>query len=294
MNGAALLTWFEVHGRARLPWRIERTPYRVTVSEFMLQQTQVERVLPAFERFVARFASFEALAAASQADVVRAWRGLGYNSRALRLHKLAVAVCERYGGILPDDETVLRTLPGIGSYTARAIIAFAFDRDVVAFDTNVRRIAHRVFFGLENPARASERELVALTLAAIPQGRGFAFNSALMDLGATICGARAARCLVCPLQRDCAAAPVDPSSLAALARAPRARERFEATARFIRGKIVDRLRALPAGEAISMLALDTELAPLLEHQRNGAVAAAVAGLERDGLVARAGDQVTLA
>ena len=137
----------------------EPTPYRVLVSEFMLQQTQVDRVIPAFERFVAQFPDFAVLAGASRADVVRAWRGLGYNSRAVRLHELARAIRDRHAGELPRDESSLRALPGVGPYTVRAIRAFAFGEDVVAIDTNVRRIVHRMRFGLEFPPKAAAVEL---------------------------------------------------------------------------------------------------------------------------------------
>ncbi len=183
----------------------------------MLQQTQVERVIPLYEAFLARFPTFEALAAADAGDVVRAWRGLGYNSRAIRLHALARAVVERHGGQLPRETDALRALPGIGAYTAAALRAFAFELDDAAMDVNLRRVIHRVAFGLEHPPLAGARALDTLALAAVPRGAAHDWNSAMMDLGATICTARAARCLVCPLREACAAAPVDP------ARARRAR-----------------------------------------------------------------------
>jgi A/G-specific adenine glycosylase len=294
-----LLAWFSERGRRHLPWRVDRSPYRVLISEFMLQQTQVERVIPAFEAFVARFPSFSALAGASQADVVRAWRGLGYNSRAVRLHKLAHAVDSQYAGTLPRDEAALRALPGVGAYTARAVMAFAFDADAVAADVNVRRIVHRTHFGFEVPPGASERELDALALAALPPGAGFAFNSALMDVGATLCGARSAKCLVCPLRERCAAAPLDPALLAAGTRAraqtggPQQRLRFEATTRYVRGRVLDALRSLPPGDAVSLLDLEAQLAPLLSAQPAGSVERAVLALERDGLLERASRGLSL-
>ena len=266
----------------------------------MLQQTQVERVVPIFERFVAAWPSFAALAAASQADVVRAWKGLGYNSRAVRLHKLARAVCESHGGVLPRDEATLLTLPGIGPYTARAIATFAFDADVAAIDTNVRRIVHRTQLGLEWPPLAGAAELDALAVALVPHGRGFAFNSALMDLGATLCSARAPKCLLCPLARVCAAAPIDPAALAVRAaehaprRPPQERLRFEQTTRYVRGRVIDRLRGLAEGERISPLDLYDDLAPLLAHHDYEEVERAVATLERDGVVECAGEGVRLA
>ncbi len=288
----ALLAWFADNNRAMLPWRTDRAPYRIVVAEFMLQQTQVDRVVPLFEAFVARWPTFAALAAASQADVVRAWRGLGYNSRAVRLHALARAVHAEFAGALPRDETALRALPGIGPYTARAIAAFAFDADVVAIDTNVRRIVHRTQLGVESPPLASPSELDAIASALVPHGDGFAFNSALMDLGSTLCTARAPKCLLCPLSSDCAAAPIDASTLArraaaaAPARTPQEKLKFEETDRFVRGRVIDRLRALGAAESISLLDLHAALAPALSasHRDGATFAAIVARLGRDGIV----------
>jgi A/G-specific adenine glycosylase len=292
----ALLRWFETHGRATLPWRVDASPYRVTVSEFMLQQTQVERVIPSFERFVARFGDFVSLAQASRADVVRSWQGLGYNSRAVRLHELARTVRDRHNGTLPRDDDALRALPGVGPYTARAIRAFAFHDDVVALDTNVRRIVHRTQFGLEHPPMATAVELEVAAATLLPRGSAFAFNSALMDLGATICTARAPKCPVCPLRRTCAAGPVDAAVLArASARRPRApkRERFETTTRYLRGRIVDRLRALPAERAVSLLRLSDDLAPLGPAHGAEGIANALAALEAEGLVERVDDAFRL-
>lgn len=297
---AALLEWFERHGRSGLPWRTVRSPYRAVVSEFMLQQTQVDRVAPLFERFVTTWPTFEALASASQADIVRAWKGLGYNSRAVRLHRLAKIVCERYGGTLPRSERELRELPGVGRYTARAIAAFAFDMDAVAVDTNVRRIVHRTQLGLEWPPRAGEAELEALALALAPPGAGYAFNSALMDLGATVCTARAPKCLLCPLLRLCAAGPVDAASLARRAarngrpQGALPRPRFEETNRYARGRIVDALRALDGAAAISLLALHGTLADVLPTYDSGRVEAVVDELAGDGVVERIGATVRLA
>jgi A/G-specific adenine glycosylase len=266
----------------------------------MLQQTQVDRVVPIFERFVGAWPDFAALAAASQADAVRAWKGLGYNSRAVRLHKLARTVCESHGGVLPRDEATLLTLPGIGPYTARAIATFAFDADVAAIDTNVRRIVHRTQLGLEWPPLALAAELDVLAAELVPHGRGYAFNSAMMDLGATICTARSPKCLICPLANACAAAPIDAATIASRAavharpRSPQERLRFEETTRYVRGRIIDRLRALDEGERVSFFTLATDLAPSLAHHDAAAVEAVLAALERDGMVDRASDGIRLA
>jgi A/G-specific adenine glycosylase len=294
----SLLAWYEIHGRARLPWRVVRNPYYTLVSEFMLQQTQVERVVPKFTSFVRRFPDVVALARASVADVLREWKGLGYNSRAVRLKGVADAAAERHGGTIPNDAAALRALPGIGPYTAAAIRAFAFDLDDAPIDTNIRRIVHRLQFGLERPAKASPRELDERARALVPRGQAHDWNSALMDLGAAICTARAPKCLLCPLQQQCSAAPVDAAALdrariaAAGPRSPQGSVPFERTTRYARGRIVDRLRELPPGERISLLDLHHALEPMLRRSVDE-VAGIVFALERDGLVATDGEAVAL-
>jgi A/G-specific adenine glycosylase len=294
-----LLAWYEANGRRGLPWRATRDPYLVTVSEFMLQQTQVERVLPIYLRFVARFPSVAALAHAPPADVIKAWQGLGYNSRAVRLHRLAQAVTERYGGVFPRDRDALAALPGVGPYTVAAIRAFAFGEDEAACDTNVRRVVQRAAIGFEHPAPAPDRAIDALARAALPPGRAHDFNSALMDLGATLCTSRIARCLVCPLRASCAAAPIDAAQLAAAVaqragkRSPGERMPFWQTARFLRGRIIDRLRALEPNQAISLLDLQRDLSGSLPSERLQEVGAAVERLANEGLLMREGDRVCL-
>lgn len=294
-----LLSWHRRHGRASLPWRAVRDPYRTVVSEFMLAQTQVERVVPKFAVFVDRFPDFRALARASAADVVRAWRGLGYNGRAVRLHALAEAVVNRFAGRLPRGTKELRALPGIGAYTAAAIRAFAFDIDDAPVDTNVRRIVNRLDFGVEFPRPAAVRELDARARALVPGGRAHDWNSALMDLGATICTARAPKCLVCPLRDDCTAAPIDAASLERL-RKSRVNRRstqnlvpFAQTARYARGRIVDRLRDLPPGERISFLDLHRTLSSVIPGRSLDELRELVTALESDGLVTRDGSHVAL-
>jgi A/G-specific adenine glycosylase len=193
-----LLDWYARFGRTHLPWRRTRDPYAIVVAEFMLQQTQVDRVLPLYQAFLERFPTLAALAASDAGDVMRAWRGLGYNSRAQRLRKLAQAVVTQHAGKLPRERYALLELPGVGPYTASAVRAFAFDESDAALDTNIRRVVHRLHFGLELPPRTSERELDTVATASIPAGRGHDWNSAMMDLGATICTARAPKCLLCP------------------------------------------------------------------------------------------------
>ncbi|HVA33305.1 MAG TPA: hypothetical protein VNG31_04095 [Candidatus Baltobacteraceae bacterium] len=290
-----LLQWYRKEGRAELPWRSKRDPYYTLVSEFMLQQTQVDRVVPKFEAFVQRFPDMRALAAASTSDVLRAWKGLGYNSRAVRLKRVAQAVVEKHGGVVPSDAAALRALPGIGPYTAAAIRAFAFDLADAAIDTNVRRVIGRVFFAAGPEPLAAE--IGDRARAWVPRRGAHDWNSALMDLGAAICSARAPKCLLCPLRSRCASAPLD---VAALGRARVKRSRppsstlpFEATSRYARGRLVDRLRELPPGETISLLDLHFDLAPMLPGRSADDVRDIVHALERDGLVRNDGDRIAL-
>lgn len=294
----ALLAWYERNGRTHLPWRRSRDPYAILVSEFMLQQTQVDRVLPKFEQFMQTFPDVQSLARAGVADVLRLWKGLGYNSRAVRLREIAQRVVSEYGGRMPSDESELRSLSGIGPYTVAALRAFAFEIDDAAIDTNVRRVVHRVLYGLEHSAAVSNAQLDADAHAAVPEGRAHDWNSALMDFGSSLCTARAPKCLLCPLQSECRAFPVDAAALerarAANARKPSPQEAlpFRHTTRFARGRIIDRLRELKPGERISLLDLHRDLGP---HVRRSVedLSEIVRGLERDGLVEVAQHELAL-
>jgi A/G-specific adenine glycosylase len=294
-----LLEWYARHGRSKLPWRVVRNPYYTLVSEFMLQQTQVDRVVPKFEAFVARFPDIPALARASSGDVLREWQGLGYNMRAVRLHESARAVVDRFAGAMPPQSHLLRQLPGVGPYTAAAIRAFGFDLDDAPLDVNIRRIVHRICYGLEHPAKAGTRELDDRARALAAPGEAHDWNSAMMDLGAMLCTARAPKCLICPLRDYCAAAPIDAASLErarreyAKAPSPQNAIPWERTTRFARGRIVERLRALPPGQRISLLALHDDLQPLMPERSLEDVRNLVAILEEDGLIARDGEVIAL-
>jgi A/G-specific adenine glycosylase len=200
-----LLDWYE-HNARDLPWRLAVSPYRTWISEIMLQQTQVETVLPYFERWMARFPDIETLAAADVQDVLAVWEGLGYYSRARNLHRAARQVMMDYYGQLPRTRGVLVTLPGIGPYTAAAIASIAFGEDVAAVDGNIRRVFARLF-DVRTPARSTqgERELGALAQAHLPAGRAGDYNQALMDLGALICKSKSPDCINCPIAVDCIA-----------------------------------------------------------------------------------------
>jgi len=286
----ALFAWYERFGRTHLPWRRTRDPYAIVVAEFMLQQTQVDRVLPLYAAFLERFPNLAALAAADAGDVMRAWRGLGYNSRAQRLRLLAQTVLTRHGGELPRRRDALLALPGIGPYTAAAVRAFAFDESDVALDTNVRRVVHRVMFGIEFPVLADDREIDTVAAAMVPPGRGHDWNSALMDLGATMCTSRAPKCLLCPLSAHCAAAPIDPARLAELAktsarRSPQEALPFVRTTRFLRGRIIDRLRDVPPRDVLAVDDLQRDLAGIVPNDRLAEIPALVDALVAEGIVA---------
>ncbi|MBP7569381.1 MAG: A/G-specific adenine glycosylase [Acidobacteria bacterium] len=198
-----LLAWYRANGRD-LPWRRPADPYHVLVSEIMLQQTQVARVLPKYAEWLAKYPSLEALAGAPEDEVVRTWYPLGYNVRPRRLHSIAREAVERYGGRLPEDEPTLLGFKGIGRYTAGAIRSFAFGRRAAILDTNVARVLFRVFVGSGNPRdHATRRRLWAISEAMLPRKHVFDFNQGLMDLGAMVCAPRKPRCAACPVRSLC-------------------------------------------------------------------------------------------
>jgi A/G-specific adenine glycosylase len=256
----AVLDWYDAHGRD-LPWRRTDDPYAILVSETMAQQTQIARVLERYDRWLERWPTAAALAAATPAEVLTQWIGLGYNRRALRLHA-ACAIVARDGW--PHDSEGLRALPGIGPYTAAAVASFAFGERVAAVDTNVRRVAQRL--GVRPDALQ-------------PATRHADWNQAAMELGARVCTARAPRCAACPAAAWCPSA----GRIVAAPRTPRepgapAATRFEDTDRWARGRVV---AALAAGDG---------LPPRIAPERLERV---LAGLERDGLVERDGLRVGL-
>lgn len=207
---AALLAWYRRHGRD-LPWRRATDPYHILVSEVMLQQTQVERVLPKYAEWLAKYPTLHALAQASEAEVTRTWYPLGYNVRPKRLQSIARESVARFGGRLPDDEQTLRSFKGIGPYTAGAVLSFAFGKRAAILDTNVARVLLRVFVGHGSPeAHRTQRRLWEISRAVLPHRHVFDFNQALMDLGATVCTARKPACPACPMRRFCASFPHEP------------------------------------------------------------------------------------
>lgn len=228
---AALLGWYRPRRRA-YPWRTRPTPYRVLVSEVMLQQTQATRVVPAFRAFLRRFPSVAALARASREEVLRAWAGLGYNRRAVALHEAARAVVREHGGRVPADPSALRELPGVGPYTAAAVASIARGVPVPALDVNVARVTARSRLGQE-PHEGPAARVRAAAASWLDRGDPGSWNQALMDLGREVCRP-APRCGVCPLAAGCAfrRAGRRPTP------APRRQPRFEGSFRQVRGRVL--------------------------------------------------------
>jgi A/G-specific adenine glycosylase len=198
-----LLRWYRRHARD-LPWRRTRDPYHIVVSEFMLQQTQVSRVEAYYHRFLERYPTIRALAAAPPAAVRESWDGLGYYRRATNLHRLAQAVVDQHAGVLPSDPVQLEQLPGVGRYTAGAVACFAYERVAATVDTNVARVIRRAFHPRQ-PNKPISRQLWATALEILPPNgkRAWEVNQALMELGALICTAKVAKCGACPVRRAC-------------------------------------------------------------------------------------------
>jgi A/G-specific adenine glycosylase len=267
-----VLAWFDETGR-NLPWRIDRQPWRVMVSEFMLQQTPVARVLPVFEAWMDRWPTPAALAADGPGDAVRAWGKLGYPRRALRLHASATAIVERHGGEVPDELEHLRALPGVGEYTAAAIASFAFGQRHVVLDTNVRRLLARTVQGVEFSAdslTAAERELAVDLL---PEHDADRWAAATMELGALVCTAKSPRCGACPIDDRCA---WNVAGRPAHTGPPRRGQAYAGTDRQVRGRLLDVLRG--SDSPVAQEALDAAWDDAEQRER------CLASLLADGLI----------
>jgi len=294
---AALLQWYRAHQRD-LPWRSTRDAYAILVSEIMLQQTQVERVLPKYHQFLAAFPTLADLAAAPTAEVIRVWVPLGYNSRAVRLQSIARQVIAEFGGQIPSSVDELLRLKGIGRYTAGAIACFAYHRQVATVDTNIYRVLHRNFLGLEHPEpRISTTDMFTFAEQVLPPDEAYNWNQALMDLGATICTSANPLCARCPLQEQCQAYrdmsqySLFPGGtvLRQLRKVAEPKPSYEtkpftSTSRYFRGRIIDHLRSLAANQRITL----TNLGPIIKADYNEADAPwllkLVQGLAKDGLL----------
>jgi A/G-specific adenine glycosylase len=301
--------WYARHKRD-LPWRHTRDPYAILVSEVMLQQTQVDRVIPKYHAFLASFPTLADLAAAPTDTVIRVWSGLGYNQRAVRLQQIARAVRDQHAGTFPETLAELLKLPGIGRYTAGALACFALGQAVAMVDTNIRRVLTRIFLGELGPEAAATQSAdaaLALAEAVLPPDPDSAYqwNQALMDLGATICVARAPACERCPLTALCqtyaqmqaytlfpSGAVLHQLQTRLIAESPssyatkqvkKSEMPFKTSSRYYRGRVVAALRELAAGESLAL----SDLGPLVkegyaEDDRLWLIGM-VEGLIRDGL-----------
>jgi A/G-specific adenine glycosylase len=283
----AILAWYAKQGRP-LAFRRTRDPYAILVSEAMAQQTQAARAAAYWERFMERFPTVGDLAAATPADVLRAWQGLGYDRRALALWRAARIVVEEHGGQVPSTLAQLQALPGVGPYTARAVAALAFGLPVGAVDVNVRRVLGRIVVG--DATALSAPELQSIADASVPTDRAGEWTHAVMDIGATLCGPRVTRCEACPARPWCRLASATgsaafPAGTRTATRPVTATHRavrepaapFASTNRWLRGRILDRLRAAPDGDWVP---LD---APIGTHDADRVRAAADA-MAADGVL----------
>lgn len=304
-----LLQWYQAEQRD-LPWRSTTDPYAILVSEIMLQQTQVDRVLPKYQQFLAAFPTLPALAQASTADVITVWVPLGYNRRAVSLQAIARQVIAEYGGRIPETIDELLKLKGIGRYTAGAIACFAYGKQVATVDTNIRRVLHRVFLGLELPGpELNDAQMLTLAKQVLPPAEAYNWNQALMDLGATYCTSSNPRCTACPLQETCCAFTemqqysLFPSGtvLRQLRKVAEKKAGYEArqaqpftsTNRYFRGRIVDLLRTQPAGQRVSLTELGLHIKPTFSQNDLPWLKKLVDGLVKDGLLDCANDGVRL-
>ncbi len=302
----SLLQWYAAEKRD-LPWRSTSNPYAILVSEIMLQQTQVDRVLPKYRQFLSAFPTLADLAAASTADVISVWVPLGYNTRAVRLQSIARQVIAEYHGCIPDTIDELLKLKGVGRYTAGAIACFAYHKQVATVDTNIRRVLHRIFLGLEHSElKFNDAQMLELAERVLPDEEAYNWNQALMDLGATICTSNNPRCTQCPLQETCQAyTEMSQHSLfpsgtvlrqlrkVAEKKAGYQSKPFTSSNRYYRGRIVDFLRSIPAPQRISLLTLGRQIKPEFCEDDLPWLQQIVNGLMRDGLLDGQEDGVRL-
>ncbi|HLP16455.1 MAG TPA: A/G-specific adenine glycosylase [Bacteroidota bacterium] len=289
----AVLEWYKTNAR-EFPWRPSRDPYRVLISEMMSQQTQISRVVPFYTRWLKAFPTFKALASASKAVVLREWSGLGYNSRAIRLHALARIVTEDHHGRLPRSVEALLEFPGIGRYTAHAICCCAFLQNVPVVDVNIGRVLTRIFSEVSSASEMKpEKESWMLATSALPSTDVFEWNQGLMDIGATICTARSPKCALCPVRRYCKSADAPVFQMPALKNsAPHKKEPSYngVPRRLYRGKILKLLHAGAMTEADVSAKLEHEFGAQDEEW----IRHVLDELEKSRLIVRRGKKVSIA
>jgi A/G-specific adenine glycosylase len=270
----SLLRWYRRNGR-NLPWRNTTNPYRILISEIMLQQTQVSRVLLKYPLFLKRFPTLARLARATRAEVIQAWQGMGYNNRAVRLHRLAREIVNRHDGRIPKKIDALMRLSGVGKYTAAAVACFAFGQPVPIVDVNIARVLRRLF------AASREKDLWKIALTLLPEKHAYRWNQALMDLGATICTLSDPQCSQCPLASQCKSAfkvpPYKPEK-----RAEPGRNGIPN--RIYRGRIVEALRQTNGNGGIPALTVARQIKPNFSRRDVKWFQSLLSGLQKDGLI----------
>jgi A/G-specific adenine glycosylase len=298
---AILLKWYGKNRRPLL-WRQTSNPYHILISEIMLQQTQVARVLEKFPQFLKQFPTLEKLARAPQAEVIKAWSGMGYNRRALLLHQCTQDVVEKHNGKIPTDHKILRTLPGIGSYTAGALAAFAYNKPEPAIDVNVRRIFLRYFQGKDQGlprGMKQERKIYELVKSSLPQGKSRDFHNALMDFGSLVCTRETPSCGRCSLQSSCRFYPLyRKRGKKALFRTPSRQEpgRYEngkfVPQRIFRGRLVEWVRK-NAGKRVSFTMLGRAIKNDYSTKEQQWLLRICQSLQKEGLIHHTVHQNTL-
>ncbi|HUL43894.1 MAG TPA: A/G-specific adenine glycosylase [Bacteroidota bacterium] len=281
----SVLQWYRRH-RRELQWRTTRDPYEILVSEIMLQQTQVDRVKRKLPVFLEKFPTFAHLARATRADVVRAWKGMGYNNRAVRLRDLAAVIRKSHNGKIPETLDELRQLPGIGPYTSHALLCFAFRKCVPVVDVNIHRVLSRVFLRMNHVAKFSDRREIWKLAEQVLPGNAYDWNQALMDLGATICKGRSPMCDRCPVSTCCTSRTfLQRQKHHTVRRAARPEPRYDGIPhRIWRGKIVEALRNINGQRTLRLDALGSEIKPDFHARELPWLRSLVEALVKDGVV----------
>lgn len=278
----AIQRWYKRQGRT-LPWRDISNPYRIFISEIMLQQTQVSRVLVKYPEFLRRFPTLGSLANAKRRDVVLAWQGMGYNNRAVRLHQFALAVTQNHRGKIPQNFDSLIALPGVGKYTANALLSSAFNKQLPIVDVNVQRVLSRIFWRMKSTSEMrNAKEIWKLAEGILPNKSAYDWNQALMDLGAMVCTATSPKCDICPVAKLC-------SSRTGMKRENAVRPKREPSLngipnRMYRGKIIQLLRRLNGTGSIRADLLARAVYPTFSQKNEKWMKKLIADLEKDGLI----------
>jgi A/G-specific adenine glycosylase len=289
----ALLSWYAREARD-LPWRRTHDPYAILVSELMLQQTQVDRVLPKYDAWMKRFPDLGTLSRARTKTILSHWQGLGYNRRALYLQRIAKTVTQELDGVFPHTREGLLALPGIGPYTAGAIMSFAYQADEPIVDTNVERVVGRIFLGYDQLKDIPEKTLWTLATALLPKkGKTYDFNQALMDFGAMVCQARKPQCEKCPMQKQCNSYPAildaKPDQLRYKKKAVE-RQYFGHPRRIWRGKI---LKYVHDNGSASLMTIGEAIQSDFSEDRLPWLKEVVSTMQKDGLIRNENNTVTL-